>query len=98
VQQVNKTVTEMDKAVQQNASAVQQAAAAAAAMRREAESLLGAVGAFRVQRDLPEEAAETEIRGAAPRAAPAPMSTLPAATPGPRQAALAAAGDEWEEF
>jgi hypothetical protein len=26
------------------------------------------------------------------------MTTLPAAAPGPRQAALAAAGDEWEEF
>jgi methyl-accepting chemotaxis protein len=50
VQQVNKTVTEMDKVVQQNASAVQQAATAAEAMRREAESLLGAVGAFRIAR------------------------------------------------
>jgi hypothetical protein len=26
------------------------------------------------------------------------MTTLPPATPGPRRVALAAAGDEWEEF
>jgi len=104
VQQVNKTVTEMDKVVQQNASAVQQAAAAAEAMRREAESLLGAVGAFRIGRDEAPEAPEAvrapEPSHPAPRAATPRPALAPAAHPmpdGPR-VAYAAAGDEWEEF
>jgi len=103
VQQVNKTVTEMDKAVQQNASAVQEAAAAADAMRREAESLRAAVGTFRIPGD---EAAPAEVPGAArpgPRAAiPPPASPSAAFAPAPvpdgSRVALAAAGDEWEEF
>jgi methyl-accepting chemotaxis protein len=92
VQQVNKTVTEMDKVVQQNASAVQQASVAAEAMRREAESLLGAVGAFRIGRD-PAQAPE------AARLSHASAARLPSAAPRvvPRSA-HATAGDEWEEF
>ena len=97
VQQVNKTVTEMDKAVQQNASAVQEAAAAADAMRREAQSLLGAVGAFRVERGEPEAFAGPETRPEAAIAS-APATTLPAGVRGAPRVALAAAGDEWEEF
>src|SRR6185503_5328500 len=48
VQQVNKTVTEMDRVVQQNAAAVLQSASAAGAMKHEAEALVRAVSAFRV--------------------------------------------------
>ena len=56
VQQVNKTVTEMDRVVQHNAAAVQQAASAAEAMRGQAQRLFDAVATFRVSRD------ETDMR------------------------------------
>jgi methyl-accepting chemotaxis protein len=99
VQQVNKTVTEMDKVVQQNASAVQQASAAAEAMRREAESLLDAVGAFRIERDGAPDAPETAAPRASETRRPAPAAFMPAPPiPGDPRVALAAAGDEWEEF
>ena len=48
VQQVNKTVTEMDRVVQQNAAAVQQVAMAAESMRGQARTLYDAVAAFRL--------------------------------------------------
>ena len=48
VQQVNKTVTEMDKVVQQNAHAVHETAEAAEAMRVQADRLLEAVSSFRL--------------------------------------------------
>ena len=51
VQQVNRTVTEMDKVVQQNASAVQASNAAAESMRQQAGLLLQAVGTFRIARE-----------------------------------------------
>jgi methyl-accepting chemotaxis protein-1 (serine sensor receptor) len=102
VQQVNKTVTEMDKAVQQNASAVQHAAAAAEGMRREAESLLGAVGAFRVGQDEAREAPETREATPAPRPAALQPAFAPASPAAPlpdgSRVAVTAAGDEWEEF
>ena len=104
VQQVNKTVTEMDKVVQQNASAVQQSAAAAEGMRQQAESLVRAVGAFR----LTTQDRLGEVPGlahAAPAAAPAPsrapaLAVSRAAPVRARaaQPAAAAAGDDWEEF
>jgi methyl-accepting chemotaxis protein len=51
VQQVNRTITEMDKVVQHNASAVQETAAAAEAMREQAEVLLQAVSRFDLGED-----------------------------------------------
>ncbi|MGZ5047754.1 MAG: methyl-accepting chemotaxis protein [Usitatibacter sp.] len=92
VQQVNKTVTEMDKVVQQNASAVQQSASAAAGMREQAQSLVDAVSAFRVNGHLARGEAP-EPAPAAPRAAPSGKRLAAKAVP-----ALAAAGDDWEEF
>ena len=102
VQQVNKTVTEMDKVVQQNASAVQQSAAAAEGMRQQAESLVRAVGAFRI--------GAGEGRGDAPLlsqagAASAPRSpalavarAMPARAKAVQPVAAGAPGDDWEEF
>ena len=88
VQQVNKTVTEMDKVVQQNASAVQQSASAAAGMREQAEALVNAVSAFRVGEERVSKPAAPLPRThkAEPRLAAKPA------------VALAAAGDDWEEF
>jgi methyl-accepting chemotaxis protein len=90
VQQVNKTVTEMDKVVQQNAAAVQESAGAAAGMRAQAETLVNAVSAFRVgeeriSRAVPKPAAP-RINRSEPRLAAKPA------------VALATAGDDWEEF
>jgi methyl-accepting chemotaxis protein-1 (serine sensor receptor) len=48
VQQVNRTVTEMDRAVQQNAHVMQRSVDAAGRLRREAQSLADAVSAFRL--------------------------------------------------
>jgi methyl-accepting chemotaxis protein len=94
VQQVNKTVTEMDKVVQQNAAAVQQSASAAAGMREQADSLVQAVSAFKV-----EGAGERrEPTASAPRALaanPKPARQLAGKT---KAVAIAAGGDEWEEF
>jgi methyl-accepting chemotaxis protein len=102
VQQVNKTVTEMDKVVQQNASAVQQSAAAAEGMRQQAQTLVQAVGTFRLTaedrtRDVPslgrEEAAAPPPRApalAVARSMPVRAKAAPVAA--------GAAGDDWEEF
>ena len=102
VQQVNKTVTEMDKVVQQNASAVQQSAAAAEGMRQQAESLVRAVGAFRIDGDAraPQapalgHSADTHVRQESHAALPQARSTAPVRAQKP---APVAAGDDWEEF
>ena len=48
IDQVTRAVGEMDQATQQNAALVEQAAAAAETLRDQAESLVSAVGAFRL--------------------------------------------------
>ncbi|MDB5958166.1 methyl-accepting chemotaxis protein [Ramlibacter sp.] len=48
IEQINTAVTQMDQVVQQNASLVEEAAAATESMKGEAESLLQAVGRFRL--------------------------------------------------
>jgi methyl-accepting chemotaxis protein-1 (serine sensor receptor) len=102
VQQVNKTVTEMDKVVQQNASAVQQSAAAAEGMRQQAESLVRAVGTFRLTAEDRVREAPTLAAPAAEPAARAPAisvaRTMPARTKASQPVAATAAGDDWEEF
>jgi len=55
VQQVNRTVVEMDRVVQQNAGVVQRSVATADTMREEAGSLVRAVSAFRLPADRPLE-------------------------------------------
>jgi methyl-accepting chemotaxis protein len=90
VQQVNKTVTEMDKVVQQNASAVQQSASAAAGMREQAETLVGAVSAFRLASDQ----ATTSKRAQTPD----PLSGKSQPRLVTMTALPAAAGEDWQEF
>ena len=48
IDQINKAVTQMDTAIQMNASIVEQAAAAAASMANEASNLTQAVSQFRL--------------------------------------------------
>jgi len=95
VQQVNKTVTEMDKVVQQNASAVAQSAAAAQAMRMHADVMVRAVSAFR----LSDQAAASAMPAAAAVIAAAKASTaaLPTAAR-QKPLAVAAPDDDWEQF
>ena len=96
VQQVNKTVTEMDKVVQQNAAAVQQSASAAAGMREQADSLVKAVSAFKVEMGTdPGFPATRPTKALPPRGRPGSVPGVAMAKPAP---ALAAAGDDWEEF
>ena len=102
VQQVNKTVTEMDKVVQQNASAVQESASAAEGMRQQAESLVKAVGAFRLTtEDRMREVPALAGSGHAPHVPRAPALAVSRAAPVRAKAgqpAAATAGDDWEEF
>jgi methyl-accepting chemotaxis protein len=103
VEQVNKTVTEMDRVVQQNASAVLQSASAAEAMKLEAQALVRAVSAFRVEGTHAAPAPrEYETRVAQQPAAPAPSpepAARPAAAAEPaRTPALAGGNDDWQEF
>jgi methyl-accepting chemotaxis protein len=99
VQQVNKTVTEMDKVVQQNASAVQQSASAAEGMRLQAETLVQAVSAFRIDahaaRLESKPGTDANLRRAAKGSANSAPPKLASARPAP---ALAGAKDDWEEF
>ncbi len=100
VQQVNRTVTEMDKVVQQNASMVQQSSAAAESMKRQAALLIDAVGTFRISRGEPAPG------GAAPllhdSSAPAPGRALARQGGSPATKAVEPSrgldGDDWTEF
>jgi methyl-accepting chemotaxis protein len=105
VQQVNKTVTEMDRVVQQNAAAVQQAASAAESMRGHAHRLFEAVATFRLDQAAASAKQETSMENLldslTPRAAAGgrKVGRAPATRRlAPAKAALAIAGSEWEEF
>jgi methyl-accepting chemotaxis protein len=104
IEQVNHAISQMDQVTQQNAALVEEAAAAAGSMQEQAANLAGVVGAFRL------DAGDRQIAAVA-LSAPAPSpSRLPArttlkaapsnavATAAPRPAAVAAQGDDWEEF
>lgn len=94
VQQVNKTVTEMDKVVQQNAAAVQESASAAAAMRRQAQALLKSVSTFHLKAEPGAQRTSGE------HVIPTPET--PAKTLAPalikRPALAMGPNDDWEEF
>ena len=97
MQQVNKTVTEMDKVVQQNAAAVQQSSAAAEGMRQQAEGLVQAVSTFRLT-------LEDRI-GDRPRVARRPPDRMELRPPTQKsvphaktQPMLTSNTDGWEEF
>jgi methyl-accepting chemotaxis protein len=93
VQQVNKTVTEMDRVVQQNASAAQESLAAAEAMRQQAETLSALVSEFK----LPVQSSADPRKNAAPQQSAAPRAMV-AAAPATATALPAPASDDWEQF
>ncbi len=108
IEQVNHAISQMDQVTQQNAALVEEAAAAAGSMQEQASNLAGVVGAFRL--DPAHQPAAAAMPAAASVPAPSPSaartlatttsrSTTPAVVPAaPRPAAVAAQGDDWEEF
>jgi methyl-accepting chemotaxis protein len=86
IDQVNRAVTQMDEATQQNAALVEEAAAAARAMQEQAESLASQVRFFRLSGVVATPPAE------AARAAPGPAAGVVA----PRRQPAMAGG--WSEF
>ena len=83
IQQINQAIADMDAVTQQNAALVEEAAAAAGSMQDQANQLAAAVGTFKL---------------AAQHAAPAPARAQPSVKPQARKLALAAGGDDWEQF
>ncbi|MGE0386218.1 MAG: methyl-accepting chemotaxis protein [Gammaproteobacteria bacterium] len=70
IEQVNRAVTQMDQATQQNAALVEQAAAASESMDEQSRELTAMMGGFRTDADVQSEAAAV-YRAAVPRAAAA---------------------------
>jgi len=96
IEQVNKTITQMDEVTQQNAALVEEAAAASESLDDQARGLDSLMTFFTLSET---DAAQRSVR--APRAA-APAAT-PAARPGASRPARRAApvkdnDSEWEEF
>jgi methyl-accepting chemotaxis protein len=91
IEQVNAAVTQMEQAGQQNAALVEQISATAESMRHQAETLMGAVGAFRLG-DEPQRFADHNYTSAqanshSPPQNPNGRRSLPA-QPQPRSPAL----------
>jgi len=97
IEQVNRAITQMDQATQQNAALVQQASSSTESLRDQASRLGQAVAVFRIG----------DVGASEPAAVAAPMEREPAV---PRRAATErkaaarvgatapVAGDEWQEF
>ncbi|EEA02401.1 methyl-accepting chemotaxis sensory transducer [Burkholderia sp. H160] len=65
IEQINRAVTQMDEATQQNAALVEQAAAAAASLEEQAAALDGAVAVFRMTEPLDSPSEQTGKRAVA---------------------------------
>ena len=95
VQQINRTVTEMDKVVQHTASSVQESATAAEGMRQHAERMVKTVNTFRLgARTAPAETRRAELPEASGVIARIAARSLPKRD----HVALAGPDDEWKEF
>ncbi len=101
--QVNQAVGELDKATQQNASLVEESTAASESLRSLANEMVDAVAVFRLAERMP----ALEAPPAAPKALASPPKRPTSArgerrvAPAPRAKALAAVGqdaEEWKEF
>jgi methyl-accepting chemotaxis protein len=100
IEQINQAIGEMDSVTQQNAALVEEAAAAATSLREQAGQLAQAVAIFKLDKE-PVLARPVPAKAAAPAKAPArALAVKPkvaAAKPQVKQA-VAAGGDDWEEF
>jgi len=104
IDQINKAITQMDNAVQMNASLVEEATAAAASMASQATGLARAVAQFRIDESaVPLPAVEPKPAApamrAVPDAAPRPLPESPSA-PRPRREVATTSEDleDWKEF
>jgi len=107
IEEVNRAITQMDEATQQNAALVEQAAAAAQSLQDQAGRLTKAVSVFKINgpqsvavKPTPASMPTKLIKPAKPARAPAIAA---AAALSARPAMLAAApandkGDDWEQF
>jgi methyl-accepting chemotaxis protein len=82
IDQVNKAITDMDQATQQNGVLVEQCAAAATGMREQADALTRLVGSFGRQAQPARQGLPAQ---ATPRAEPAPRARRPATVAQPEQ-------------
>ncbi|WP_194116033.1 methyl-accepting chemotaxis protein [Chitinilyticum piscinae] len=111
IEQVNQAVIQMDEVTQQNAALVEEASAAAESLQEQAQTLAQAVSAFKLERSSLRLAAPAPVHAAPAKPAPAlPAASKPAKPAGmpvravkakpaaPLRAAVAAEGDDWEEF
>jgi methyl-accepting chemotaxis protein len=107
IAQVNKAITQMDGATQQNAALVEESAAATLAMQEQSHKLKELVAVFQVEVAARAPAAAASARPALPAkkpAAPAPAPAKPAAAraarkaPPAKPAKPAAVAEDWEEF
>src|SRR5450830_1469154 len=106
IEEVNRAITQMDEATQQNAALVEQAAAAAQSLQEQAGRLSQAVSVFKINgmqaataKPVSTSAPAKSVKPALPTRAP----VIAAATLQARPAMLAAAsmsdkGDDWEQF
>jgi methyl-accepting chemotaxis protein len=111
---INDAVTQLDHVTQQNAALVEESTAASSSLRAQADHLVAAVGAFRIERAGESGAAMANARaiGAGPDGGKVPRGAggtavaavvraapAPAASTPPRaRASHAADGAEWESF
>ncbi len=96
IEEVNRTIAQMDEMTQQNAALVEQAAAAAQSMQDQASTLAQAVSVFKMKSGQP---AATLLSAAKPEPAFAPVVRLASAAPTPKRLTGAVPRDEqWTEF
>jgi len=102
IEQVNQTITQMDETTQQNAALVEEASAAARSMEEQAQGLADAVSVFQIDAvaapaaAVSRDSAKSKAKPAA--AASASKPTLRNSPSAIVEAALAAEGDDWQEF
>jgi methyl-accepting chemotaxis protein-1 (serine sensor receptor) len=99
IEEVNRAVTQMDQATQQNAALVEQAAAASASLEAQSHALQQAVTNWRIVQNAPQPATRRASTVATPAGKPAAVQAAPA-TPRqePRLAATATADGDWKTF
>ncbi|WP_435574589.1 methyl-accepting chemotaxis protein [Alterluteimonas muca] len=99
IEQVNQTITQMDETTQQNAALVEEASAAARSMEEQAGQLADVVSVFQMHAsDAPAEPVAAPTRPAAANAQAARGQGRAAAPRKRVEPALAAAGEDWQEF
>jgi methyl-accepting chemotaxis protein len=107
LKEINTAVNTMDQGTQQNAAMVEEATAAAHSLAKEADSLFQLVRQFNIgnaaatqaaHRPAPKATVTPARAGSKPIASPARQMTAKLATAFSGNAAVAAAGSEWEEF